>query len=130
LLDIKLPDMDGLKVCELIKERFPGTLVLAMSAVYTEVTERLRGLQREADVYLVEPVEPQELLATVRALLRPPRGLWQHAHRAQPARRRCRTAFQAGAVGVHDRPAARLTRIGGKGRQGTLGEADAILKVQ
>jgi two-component sensor histidine kinase len=70
LLDIKLPDMDGLKVCELIKERFAGTLVLAMSAVYTEVTERVRGLQRGADVYLVEPVEPQELLATVRALLR------------------------------------------------------------
>jgi two-component sensor histidine kinase len=70
LVDINLPDVDGVEVCELIKRRFPGTLVLGISAVYTEVTDRVRGLQRGADAYLVEPVEPQELLATVHALLR------------------------------------------------------------
>jgi two-component system, sensor histidine kinase len=70
LLDINLPDVDGVEVCELIKRDFPGTLVLGISAVYTEVTDRVRCLQRGADAYLVEPVEPQELLATVHALLR------------------------------------------------------------
>jgi two-component sensor histidine kinase len=70
LLDINLPDVNGVEVCELIKERFPGTLVLEMSAVYTELEDRVRGLQRGADAFLVEPVEAQELLATVQALLR------------------------------------------------------------
>jgi two-component sensor histidine kinase len=70
LLDINLPDVHGVEVCELIKRDFPGTLVLGMSAVYTDVKDRVRGLQKGADAYLVEPVEPQELLATVHALLR------------------------------------------------------------
>jgi two-component sensor histidine kinase len=70
LLDINLPDVDGVEVCEVIKRDFPGTLVLGISAVYTEVTDRVRSLQRGADAYLVEPVEPEELLATVHALLR------------------------------------------------------------
>jgi two-component sensor histidine kinase len=70
LLDVNLPDINGVEVCELIKERFAGTLVLEMSAVYTELEDRVRGLQRGADAFLVEPVEPQELLATVQALLR------------------------------------------------------------
>lgn len=70
LLDIKLPDVDGVEVCELIKRQFPGTLVLVTSAVYTELADRVRGLERGADAFLIEPVEPQELLATVHALLR------------------------------------------------------------
>jgi two-component sensor histidine kinase len=70
LLDINLPDVHGMEVCELIKRDFPGTLVLGISAVYTDVKDRVRGLQSGADAYLVEPVEHQELLATVNALLR------------------------------------------------------------
>jgi two-component sensor histidine kinase len=70
LLDINLPDLHGVEVCERIKRDFPGTLVLGFSAVYTEVADRVLGLQMGADAYLVEPVEPQELLAIIHALLR------------------------------------------------------------
>lgn len=70
LLDVRLPDLDGLEVCEAIKKNYPGIPVLQMSATFIELADRIRGLERGADAYLVEPVEPQELIATVRSLLR------------------------------------------------------------
>lgn len=70
LLDVRLPDIDGLQVCEEIKRSYPGTPVLQMSATFTGLSDRIRGLENGADAYLAEPVEPQELIATVRSLLR------------------------------------------------------------
>jgi signal transduction histidine kinase/DNA-binding response OmpR family regulator len=70
LLDVKLPDMSGLEVSAIIKERFPGTLVLQVSASFVTAQDRAAGLERGADYYLTEPVEPEELVASVRALLR------------------------------------------------------------
>ena len=72
VLDINLPDMSGYQVCEAIKAnlRPRAVPVLHVSATATEPQDRSEGLRRGADGYLVEPVEREELLASVEALLR------------------------------------------------------------
>ena len=70
LLDVKLPDVSGFEVCRLIKEQTPKLLVLQISASFVAPSDRATGLNSGADSYLSQPVEPSELLATVRALLR------------------------------------------------------------
>lgn len=71
-LDINLPDMDGFEVCRKLKKD-PATAeipILHISASFAEIEDRVRGLEGGADAYLAEPVNQQELLATVKALLR------------------------------------------------------------
>ena len=70
LLDVKLPDLSGIEVCREIKSRFPDMIVLQTSAAFTGVADRTRALDGGADSYLVEPIEPVELVATINALLR------------------------------------------------------------
>src|SRR5262245_37844804 len=70
LLDVMMPDMNGLDVCRTIKRDFPSTLVLQISATFVGAADRTRGLEAGADSYLTEPVEPEELIANVQALLR------------------------------------------------------------
>lgn len=72
LLDVGLPDINGLEVCRRIKNNpeMALTLVLQISASLITSSDKARGLEGGADAYLVEPVEPTELVATVRALLR------------------------------------------------------------
>jgi signal transduction histidine kinase len=70
LLDVKLPDIGGLEVCRRIKGESPRTMVLQTSAAFTKGQDRAIGLQGGADSYLIEPIEPDELVATVTALLR------------------------------------------------------------
>ncbi|HET9771309.1 MAG TPA: SpoIIE family protein phosphatase [Acidimicrobiia bacterium] len=72
VLDVHLPDMTGFEVCAAIKAD-PATAavpVLHVSATAVSVTDRAAGLNGGADGYLTEPVDPEELLATVQALLR------------------------------------------------------------
>jgi PAS domain S-box-containing protein len=72
LLDVRLPDMSGLEVCRRIKTdpRTATVPVIYLSAAYIDSADRVRGLESGADAYLVQPVEPQELVATVQAVLR------------------------------------------------------------
>ena len=72
LLDVKLPDMNGLDICRMIRAdpALSLTLVLQTSATFVDGAARIRALDSGADSYLVEPMEPGELLANVRALLR------------------------------------------------------------
>ena len=70
LLDVRLPDANGIEVCGEIKTRQPGTFVLQTSAAFTRGKDRAAGLVGGADSYLIEPIEPDELLATVDSLLR------------------------------------------------------------
>ncbi|MDB5073263.1 MAG: response regulator receiver protein [Candidatus Eremiobacteraeota bacterium] len=72
VLDINLPDMSGYAVCERLKndERMATVPVLHVSATAVQPSDRSEGLRRGADGYLVEPVEREELVATVEALLR------------------------------------------------------------
>ncbi|MFE9956018.1 SpoIIE family protein phosphatase [Micromonospora sp. NPDC005299] len=70
VLDVRLPDMSGFEVCELIKEFRPSTPVIHVSAHAVDVVDRAQGLTRGADAYLAEPIEPEELVATAHAVLR------------------------------------------------------------
>lgn len=72
VIDVNLPGMDGLEVCRIVKSdtATKHIMVLQMSAARGTAMDRAAGLDCGADAYLVEPVEPVELIATVRALLR------------------------------------------------------------
>ncbi|MEU4694618.1 fused response regulator/phosphatase [Actinoplanes sp. NPDC023714] len=72
VLDVKLPDMSGFEVCERIKtdQRYGVLPVIHVSAHAVDVNDRTQGLNRGADAYLVEPIEPDELIATAQAVLR------------------------------------------------------------
>jgi PAS domain S-box-containing protein len=72
LVDVKLPDMNGSELCRRIKDNpaTAGVIVVHTSATFRRGEDRVRGLDQGADAYLVEPVEPEELIATIRALLR------------------------------------------------------------
>ena len=69
VLDMMLPDMDGLQVLEKIRNRKTSPPVLILSARGT-VNDRVKGLETGADDYLVKPFAFAELLARVRVLLR------------------------------------------------------------
>jgi DNA-binding response OmpR family regulator len=71
ILDIMLPELDGLEVCARIRQK-PGTkdpYILMLTARGEEI-DRVIGLSTGADDYLVKPFSPRELVARVRALLR------------------------------------------------------------
>lgn len=72
VLDVNLPDISGIEVCKRIKatEATSRTPVLQVSASLVSTEARVAGLEGGADAYLTQPIEPQELIATVRALLR------------------------------------------------------------
>lgn len=68
-LDLMLPDMDGIKVLEKIRNRKSNPPVLILSA-RGAVEDRVKGLELGADDYLIKPFAFVELLARVRVLLR------------------------------------------------------------
>jgi signal transduction histidine kinase len=70
MLDVMLPDIDGIEVSRRIKTAHPGIVVLQTSAAVTSSHDRATALEGGADGFLVEPIEPEELLATARSLLR------------------------------------------------------------
>ena len=72
ILDLMLPDMDGLEVCRRIKSQggeSAHTAVLMLTAK-GDPMDRIVGLEIGADDYLPKPFEPRELLARIRAVLR------------------------------------------------------------
>ncbi|WP_422773626.1 SpoIIE family protein phosphatase [Plantactinospora sp. WMMC1484] len=72
VLDVRLGDMSGFEVSERIKAdpRNASRPVIHVSAHAVSVADRAQGLTRGADAYLVEPIEPDELIATTQAALR------------------------------------------------------------
>ncbi len=86
ILDVMLPDMDGLQVCQKIRA-LPGvqahTPVLMLTAK-GDPMDRIIGLELGADDYLPKPFEPRELLARIKAILRRKTdGLQRNAQRMQ-----------------------------------------------
>ena len=72
LLDVKLPDINGIEVCRRIKADPDSAMVLVLqtSAALTGRADKIRGLEGGADNYLAAPIEADELIANVNALLR------------------------------------------------------------
>jgi signal transduction histidine kinase len=72
LLDVNLPDMSGFEVCKRIRATptIAGTTVVHISASSGQSQHQVYGLDAGADSYMVEPVEPEVLIATIKAFLR------------------------------------------------------------
>jgi DNA-binding response OmpR family regulator len=71
LLDLGLPDIDGLEVCKVIKQSAdtrPIPVIILTARSTTD--DKISGLECGADDYIVKPFEPQELLARIRAIFR------------------------------------------------------------
>lgn len=69
ILDVMLPDRDGIEVCKNLRRRAVKTKILLLTAL-NSTEDKVVGLDAGADDYLAKPFELDELLARVRALLR------------------------------------------------------------
>jgi DNA-binding response OmpR family regulator len=84
LLDLMLPDADGLDVCRRLRALPPplGAIPIVMLTAKGDPFDRIVGLELGADDYLPKPFEPRELLARLRAVLRRPTTATQQASQA------------------------------------------------
>jgi DNA-binding response OmpR family regulator len=69
LLDIRLPDMEGVELLKLMKPSIPRTRKIMVTG-FPSVQNAVAALNKNADAYLIKPVELDELLAQVRQQLR------------------------------------------------------------
>ena len=71
ILDLMLPDMDGLEVCKFLRnDKYTARLPIIMLTAKGEETDRILGLELGADDYVTKPFSPRELVARVKAVLR------------------------------------------------------------
>lgn len=72
VLDVNLPDINGLEVCRRIKSEIKTTFIpiIHLSATYVKTSDKIAGLEFGADGYLVHPIDKNELIATIHAFLR------------------------------------------------------------
>ena len=98
VLDINLPDIDGLEVCRLLRARSDAAYlpIVHLSATFVTSVDKEQGLSAGADSYLTHPADPAVLVATVRALL--------FARQSDAVRRtsdsRFRAVFQLASSGI------------------------------
>lgn len=69
ILDVMLPGISGYEVCEAIREKSPKTGIIMVSAKSQDI-DKILGLERGADDYIIKPFNPQELILRVRSLMR------------------------------------------------------------
>jgi len=69
VLDLNLPKLDGLEVCQRFRSNKPELLILILTA-RSRLEDRVMGLDQGADDYLIKPFHFEELAARIRALLR------------------------------------------------------------
>ncbi len=95
VLDVGLPEMNGFQLCQVVRARAETTTlpVICLSAPHEREEDKLRGLNAGADAYLVHPVDPAVLVATVQALIR--------ARGAEQALRLALNAAQQGTWSYH-----------------------------
>ncbi len=129
ILDLMLPDMDGLEVCRRIKNSGqalpPAVLMLTAKG---DPMDRIVGLEIGADDYLPKPFEPRELLARIRAVLRRGAGVSGvkgTAKRSEPAPARSSSVMRFGSLEI-DRD-ARQVALGGEARELTAYQFDLLV---
>jgi DNA-binding response OmpR family regulator len=69
LLDLSLPDLDGIEVCQRLRRHRPGLPVIMLTARGDE-DDRVLGLRTGADDYVTKPFSPRELVLRVQSVLR------------------------------------------------------------
>jgi two-component system, OmpR family, response regulator ResD len=112
VLDLLLPGLDGLAVMRELHESRPTRVILLTAK--GEASDRITGLQRGADDYVVKPFSPAELVARVDAVMR----------RAEPeSEREEPIVFE----GLEIDPAARTVQVRGRPVQLTVREFDLLL---
>lgn len=74
LLDLMLPDADGLDLCRALRSGPAGAVPILMLTARGDAMDRVLGLEIGADDYLAKPFEPRELRARIKAVLRRGRG--------------------------------------------------------
>jgi len=80
VLDVQMPEVDGLEICRRIRQRPDHIPILMVSGERKELVDRVMGLEVGADKYLLKPFDPALLLAEVRALLRTAQAVGNHTH--------------------------------------------------
>ena len=124
VLDVRLPDMSGIEVCERIKSA-PDTSslpVIHISAQAVDVADRTHGLRRGADAYMTDPIDPGEFIATVEAVLR----YYQARRRAERMVRRM-TAFTRTSLAINEAASFdRLAEVAADGAYAMFGVPAAV----
>lgn len=69
LLDLGLPEMDGLELCKEIKKRYPA-LPVVISTARADVSDKVIAFDVGADDYIAKPYEPRELVARIQAIIK------------------------------------------------------------
>jgi len=69
ILDLQMPEMDGLEFTRIVKSELPNLAIIILTARVEEM-DRILGLELGADDYVTKPFSPRELVARVRAVLR------------------------------------------------------------
>ncbi len=72
VLDLMLPELDGLKICEIIRKESDAPIIILTARV--EEDDRILGLELGADDYVTKPFSPREVVARVKAVLRRVKG--------------------------------------------------------
>lgn len=68
ILDLTLPGMDGLEVCEEVSRKYDIPIII--SSARSDSTDKIMGLQIGADYYLPKPYDPKEMYAVIQSLFR------------------------------------------------------------
>jgi two-component system OmpR family response regulator len=68
ILDLTLPGMDGLEVCEQIRKQTDVPIII--SSARNDIADKIVGLEKGADDYLPKPYDPRELVARIKTILR------------------------------------------------------------
>lgn len=69
ILDIMLPGISGYEVCEKIRQKYPKAGIIMVSAKSQDI-DKILGLERGCDDYIIKPFNPQELILRVKSLVR------------------------------------------------------------
>lgn len=72
ILDLSLPQLDGLEVCKKVREK--SNIPIIISTARTDLSDKVIGLELGADDYIPKPYEPRELVARINTVLRRYKG--------------------------------------------------------